>query len=114
MDSGYLLRTVRRRNGWSLRDYSTRAGTSYSTLSDYERGVKVPSLPTLTRLLEAGGYALDVGIVSSAPPTRDDRDTRPRGEQLVEVLDLADQFPSRHSKRLRFPVLRDQLSDRTR
>lgn len=111
MDAGYLIRTARRRAGYSLRELAGRAGTSYSTLSDYERGVKVPALSTLVRIVEAAGFALEASLEDATVPVRLDRDQRPRGEQLAEVLDLAAQFPTRHTKRLRYPILRSALEE---
>ena len=61
----------------------------------YESGRKVPSVDTLGRLLRAAGFEPMVDLV----PAPDDR----RGEELIEALDLAAQFPARHSRTLRFP-----------
>ena len=47
------LRDARRRSGLSLRAVAKRAGTSHSTLSAYVYGGGMPSLNTLSRILEA-------------------------------------------------------------
>ena len=47
------LRDARQRSGLSLRAAAKRAGTSHSTLSAYEHGGRMPSLNTLSRILEA-------------------------------------------------------------
>ena len=51
------LRDARRRSGLSLRAAAKRAGTSRSTLSAYEHGSRIPSLNSLSRILEALGFA---------------------------------------------------------
>lgn len=109
VNAAHLLRTARLRAGYSLRELAERAGTSYSTLSDYERGTKVPALTTMARVLDAAGFSLEVSLADKTPPTRGDRDTRPRGEQLEEVLHLADQFPSRHTREMEYPILRQSV-----
>ncbi len=109
MNAAHLLRTARRRAGYSLRELAELAGTSYSTLSDYERGAKVPALDTMTRVLNAAGFALEVTLADNSAPTRGDRDVRPRGEQLAEVLELAEQFPTRHARHLQYPILQQSM-----
>jgi len=95
VDAARLLRRARQRTGLSTRDLARRAGTSHATVSAYESGRKVPSVDTLGRLLRAAGFEPMVDLV----PAPDDR----RGEELIEALDLAAQFPARHSRTLRFP-----------
>jgi transcriptional regulator with XRE-family HTH domain len=53
-----LLEQVRHRAGLSQEELASRAGTSRTTLSAYERGRKSPTLTTVTRLLENAGYEL--------------------------------------------------------
>jgi len=53
-----LLERVRQEAGLSQEELATRAGTSRTTLSAYERGRKSPTLATVSRLLEAAGYEL--------------------------------------------------------
>jgi transcriptional regulator with XRE-family HTH domain len=93
MTAARLLREARGRSGLGLRELAARAGTSHSTLSAYENGAKTPSVATLERILRAAGFALDVDLVR-----------RPdRGRELERVLELAGQFPARHSPTLEFP-----------
>ena len=99
MRADRLIRTARRRAGLSLRELAALAGTSHSTLAAYEQGRKTPNADTLDRILQAAGFTVDV--VLTARPARD-RDAR--GRELVEVLELAEQFPARHDAALRFPV----------
>jgi transcriptional regulator with XRE-family HTH domain len=93
MTAARLLREARERAGLGLRELAARAGTSHSTLSAYENGAKTPSVATLERILRAAGFALDVDLV----PRFD------RGRELERVLELAGQFPARHSPTLEVP-----------
>ena len=86
------LRDARRRSGLSLRAAAKRACTSHSTLSAYEHGSRVPSLNTLSRILEALGFAVRIEL---APRIRE-RGGMSRGQELMEVLQLAENFPARH------------------
>lgn len=100
MDASTLLRQARRESGLSLRAMAERAGTSHSTLAAYEAGRKKPSLTTLERLLRAAGFDLGVEL----RPRVGGPDPAARGRELAEVLTLAEQFPARHARRLRYPV----------
>jgi transcriptional regulator with XRE-family HTH domain len=53
-----LLERIRQEAGLSQQELATRAGTSRTTLSAYERGRKSPTLATVSRLLETAGYEL--------------------------------------------------------
>jgi len=99
MTADRTIRTARRRAGLSLRELAARAGTSHSTLSAYEAGVKVPTVETLTRIIRAAGFGLDLEL----SPRAGGPDLGDRGRELVEVLELAAQFPARHDPHLRFP-----------
>ncbi len=48
-----VLREIR---GWTAAELATAAGVRRSSIVDYERGRKLPSLPTLHRLVAALGY----------------------------------------------------------
>ena len=99
VDTRIALVAVRRRSRTSLRALAARAGTSHSTLLDYETGRKAPSVDTLARVVHAGGFHVEGTLI--ADPSIDDRE---RSEELQEVLLLAEQFPARHSRRLHCPV----------
>ena len=94
-----VLGRARKRVGLSLRAAAERAGTSHATLSAYEKGRKAPSVTTYLRILHAYGYAADIEL---SPRIRE-QDGYPRGEELEEVLALAEQFPARHAKKLTYP-----------
>ncbi|MFL6196992.1 MAG: helix-turn-helix domain-containing protein [Thermoanaerobaculia bacterium] len=50
-----VLRVIR---GWTQEDLAQASGVRASSVSDYERGKKVPELKTLQRLVSAMGYPL--------------------------------------------------------
>jgi hypothetical protein len=54
---------------------------------------------TLVRILQAAGFVAEVDL--AARPAGEDRVAK--GEELEQVLLLAEQFPARHSKALRYP-----------
>lgn len=57
-----LLREARIRARLSQVQLARRAGVSQSVISAYESGARQPSLPTLTRLVEATGLALAIVV----------------------------------------------------
>jgi transcriptional regulator with XRE-family HTH domain len=95
-DAGALLRAARLAAGMSQRDLARRAGTSQSAIAAVESGRKQPSVATLNRWLAAAGRRLTVESEDAARLRR-------RGEELVEVLRLAEALPFRPQRRLRFP-----------
>lgn len=97
------LRETRLRAGLSLRELARRAGTSHATLLAYERATKVPTTTTFFRILEAAGNVVDLNI----QPRVRVRDGIPRGEELMAVLELAEQFPARVARRLQLPRFAD-------
>ena len=62
MDVGQLLRSARLRAGLDQAGLAQRAATTQTYVSRVERGVTVPSLPTLERLLAAMGLRLSLQI----------------------------------------------------
>jgi transcriptional regulator with XRE-family HTH domain len=100
MDAALLIRSARRQSDLSLRALAARAGTSHATLSAYENGRVDPTTTVLTRIIAAAGRSLEATLLG-APP---DIDQVSRGEELMAVLELAEQFPARHAPRLAFPV----------
>jgi transcriptional regulator with XRE-family HTH domain len=99
-DSARALRRARAAAGLSLRELGQRAATSHSTLLAYEKGRKAPAVTTFVRILEACGFAVDFHL---SPRVRE-RDGLERGEELAQVLELAEQFPSRLSRTLDYPT----------
>jgi transcriptional regulator with XRE-family HTH domain len=99
MDAATTLRSARRRAGLSLRVLAGRAATSHSTLAAYEAGRKVPTVDTLDRVLRAAGYEVAVELT----PSVGGADRAARGRELEAALDLAAQFPARHTRVLEYP-----------
>lgn len=95
------LSEARGRAGLTLRELAVLAETSHSTLAAYESGSKVPTTRTLLRILSAAGFAVDLELNRR---WRGTPDTLPRGEELQQVLELAEQFPARHSRKLAYPI----------
>jgi len=100
MDASALIRRARREARLSLRSMAAGARTSHSTLSAYEAGTKTPSIPTLERLLRVAGFELVFELRRRVGGP----DPEARGRELAEVLDLAEQFPARHTRRLAYPL----------
>lgn len=66
-ETAALLRDARTRAGLTQRELARRARTGQSVVARIERGTTSPSWETLSRLLEAAGYALDVELRPLAP-----------------------------------------------
>jgi transcriptional regulator with XRE-family HTH domain len=102
MDAGLMIRTARRRSKLSLRALAARAETSHATLSAYENGRVDPTTAVLSRVIAAAGCSLETTLLRSPS----DIDVMPRGQELIAVLELAEQFPARHAPDLAFPLFR--------
>jgi transcriptional regulator with XRE-family HTH domain len=94
-----ILKQARGDAGLTLRELAERASTSHSALSAYESANKRPSTRTFFRIIDAAGFAVDFEL---APRRRGERGL-PRGEELRQVLELAEQFPARHESALAYP-----------
>lgn len=106
MDAGRLIREARLSGGLTQAQLAAAAGTSQTAISAYENGAREPSLDTLRRLLAAAGARL--AVVRDAPraPREPARAELARaGRTLVQVLELAEMLPVRHSSELRYPRL---------
>ena len=55
---GILLRQVRDRRGWSLRQLGERSGVSYVTIQRIEAGTLSPTVATLEKLAAALGISV--------------------------------------------------------
>lgn len=62
MERSYLIEWARRARGMTQIELSEKAGTSQSTLSAYERGLKSPTLKVAQRLLEATGHDINLRV----------------------------------------------------
>ncbi len=101
MDAQGILRQARAKAGVSQRELAERAKTSPSAVAAYESGAKSPTVTTLNRLLVALGAELQ--FVSSAPAGFD---RVQRGDDLEQLLDLAESFPHQSRGELTYPVFR--------
>lgn len=102
MDAALIIRTARRKSELSLRALAARAGTSHATLSAYESGRVDPSTSVLLRIIGATGHSLESTLLE-APS---DVEGLGRGEELIAVLELAEEFPARHAPALEFPLFK--------
>lgn len=93
-----LVRRARAAGGLSLRRMADLAGTSHATIAAYEAGRVHPSVSTIERIARAVGFRLAMELVPVAGDPG-----RPRGDELVQVLDLVAHFPARHARHLRYP-----------
>jgi|JI10StandDraft_1071094.scaffolds.fasta_scaffold256854_2 transcriptional regulator with XRE-family HTH domain len=98
MNVEWLLRGARGRR--TLRELAERAHTSHATISAYEAGRVAPTTDTFERVVRAAGFEVEPSLVRTLAVA----DRAERGRELVEVLDLAAQFPARHHPTLRCPV----------
>jgi len=100
MQAATVLRRARTDAAMSLRSLAQRAGTSHSTLAAYESGRKQPSTATFFRIIAAAGFAADVELSARHRGSA----ALSRGEELRQVLELAEQFPTRARAELRYPL----------
>jgi transcriptional regulator with XRE-family HTH domain len=94
-----LIRQARERAGLTQQELADRAGVPQSTVSVYERAIRVPTLPTLERLLRAAGFTVEVDLVPAGP------DVRRNGALLADLLELADRMPVERPASLTYPRL---------
>lgn len=100
MDAARFLRESRQSAGLTLRSLAARASTSHSTLAAYEAGRTIPSTQTMDRIVNATGFAIDARLERRIR----ELNGMSRGDELALVLELAEQFPARHSKTLEAPI----------
>jgi transcriptional regulator with XRE-family HTH domain len=98
VDAASILRRARLRAGLSLRELAALAETSHSALAAYEAARVTPNVDTFDRVLSAAGFNASLSLTARVAS-----DT-PRGQELVDALVLAEQFPARHRPTLEFPV----------
>jgi transcriptional regulator with XRE-family HTH domain len=92
-----MVRRVRLHSGLSQRELAERVGLSASTIAAYETGRATPRVDTLDRILAAAGFTATITLTRRAGDAE-------RGRELEEALELAAQFPARHSPSLEFPI----------
>lgn len=102
------LRYARERAGLSLRAAAARAGIAPSSLFAYERGVRSPPAAPLFEILESLGQSVRIEL----EPRIRERNGVPRGEELVQVIRLAEQFPPRHRPEIKFLSILEEAKRR--
>ena len=98
VDASSILRRARLRAGLSLRELAALAETSHSALAAYEAARVTPKVDTFDRVLSAAGFNASLSLT---PRVASDH---ARGQELIDALVLAEQFPARHRPTLEFPV----------
>ncbi len=94
------LRALRLRAGLTARELAERAGTSHSTLLAYEAGRKTPRSDTRDRIIRAAGFVVDAPTIMRPRTTAHGA---PTGEELMDVLRVADMFPAAHAPSMTCP-----------
>ena len=93
-ESGALIREARRRSGLSQAELARRAHVSQPVISAYESGRREPGLSMLTKLVEASGHRLQLGLFPAPHRIRALPDT-PMGRRLRRhrraILNAAEQ-----------------------
>ena len=102
MNVHFAIKTARQQSGLSLRELAKRANTSHSALAAYESGIKIPKIETLERIISAAGFAIDIHLEKRMRPHGSSAGTK--GEELEQVLALAQQFPARPNSHLDAPI----------
>lgn len=92
------MRRARGRAGLSLRQLALQARTSHSALAAYEAGRVTPTVDTFDRILAAAGFTVAVSLTARIAHDAD------RGRELIQALELAEQFPARHRRAIELPV----------
>ena len=62
MKGNHLVREARKRAGLSQTELAQRAGTTQSVISRLERGATTPSMQTISDLVRACGFDLDISL----------------------------------------------------
>jgi transcriptional regulator with XRE-family HTH domain len=83
-----VLEAARRRAGLSQSEWARRSGVTQPMINRYLRDQAQPSVGQLERLLEGAGFEAEIAL---HPIGR--RSTRELGDELVQVLYLADALP---------------------
>lgn len=97
--AGELIRRARLESGLSQAELARRADMPRSVLNAYERHHRQPGVDSLARIARAAGMEVRMEQpVDRVDPAR-------AGRILVQVLDLAEELPSRGRGRLTYPPL---------
>ncbi len=97
--AGELIAEIRRKSGLSQAELARRTGMQGSVISAYAHGRRQPSVSALARIARAAGLELAISPLSDADALERS------GRILIDVLELADNMPSRPRGELRYPPL---------
>ncbi|HZN13356.1 MAG TPA: helix-turn-helix transcriptional regulator [Acidimicrobiales bacterium] len=98
-----LIREARAYSGLRQAELARRAAIPRSVLNAYERGRRQPSAAALARIVDAAGLRLRLG--RAVRILDDERAARLFGQ----VLDLAEQLPTRRRGSLKNPAFRGRV-----
>jgi len=70
MGIGYLILKARASAGLTQRELAERIGSSQPTVARWESGAQLPSVRSLTKIAEATGFHLTVGLRRGDPQGR--------------------------------------------
>lgn len=68
-DIGALLRRARSQRGLTQRDLASLTGIAQTTIARIESGRHMPTMATLTRLLEGAGFRATISLVNTRHPS---------------------------------------------
>jgi transcriptional regulator with XRE-family HTH domain len=101
MSIGSTIRQARQQSELSVRELARRAGTSHATLLAYEAGRVDPGSKVVERILLAAGFRARTVLEPVAITTSGRR----TGDELADLLDLAEHLPHRaRSRHLGAPI----------
>lgn len=90
MDLHHVVTVAREGAGLSKRELARRAETFPAAIVEIESGRRSPTVDTVSYLVEACGYVLEVALKPS--PSISDQDV---SRKLVQVIELAESLPRR-------------------
>ena len=96
------IKNARQQSGLTVSELARLANTSDSALAAYESGSKVPKIETLERIVSAAGFAIDIHLEKRM--RHHSSSTGTKGEELEQVLALAQQFTARPNNHLDGPI----------
>lgn len=99
MTAAELIRAIRVGAKLSQADLARRSGLPRTVINAYERGTRDPSSTALALLAEACGQRLTAEPIAAL-------DLQRNAQVLLDVLDLAEQLPSRpRARNLDYPPI---------
>jgi transcriptional regulator with XRE-family HTH domain len=94
-----LIAQIRRASALTQSELARRSGLPASVLSAYEHSRRQPSVSALARIARAAGLELELS------PQSDEAALERAGRVLIDVIELADNMPSKPRGELAYPPL---------